>query len=435
MKRKVASILLAASCVVSTMAGGVNVMADEKPESLEILMYSDWYTDGWKALESYIHDNADTLGFDIEISTMEGGDQGDSVWQVKFATDDLPDMGMFYTPQWIQAKCNGLDKIVDLSGIDCMSEYDDTVLDAYTVDGKLCAIPINTSIIAGMWYNKDVFDACGIKDLPTTHEELLQDCQTIKDAGYTPIYLSGADTWSLGLAFESSIGADAQEMKGSVKDFVDALGKHEISWTDCKNVQTQLEFMKSVIDEGYVNETYMADSFENAQEALANGECAMMPMGTWIADNIQSKYPDKADKLGAFPMPTATGDNWVNMHMPYSLAVTTACKDTELAKKAVNWIGSSEAQQIYADAQPGLYLNKNIEANAPQSTIELYDAATESNHLTNDWQEIVKYSYGNFQQYVADYFVSSDKDASSVMEAMDAETARNAEAAGDENWK
>lgn len=194
MKRKVASILLAASCVVSTMAGGVNVMAAEKPQSLEILMYSDWYTDGWKALESYIHDNADTLGFDIEISTMEGGDQGDSVWQVKFATDDLPDMGMFYTPQWIQAKCNGLDKIVDLSGIDCMSEYDDTVLDAYTVDGKLCAIPINTSIIAGMWYNKDVFDACGIKDLPTTHEELLQDCQTIKDAGYTPIYLSGADT-------------------------------------------------------------------------------------------------------------------------------------------------------------------------------------------------------------------------------------------------
>lgn len=40
MKRKVASIFLAVSCVVSTMAGGVNVMAAEKPQSLCVSSYN-----------------------------------------------------------------------------------------------------------------------------------------------------------------------------------------------------------------------------------------------------------------------------------------------------------------------------------------------------------------------------------------------------------
>lgn len=433
MKRKMVTALMA-TAILAMGAGAICVNADGAAETFEILMYSDWYTDGWKALESYIHENAETLGFDINISTMEGGDQGDSVWQVKFATDDLPDMGMFYTPQWIQAKCNGLDKIVDLSGISSADEYDKTVMDAYTVDEKLCAVPINTSIIAGMWYNKEVFADCGITELPTTLEELKEDCKIIKDKGYIPVYFSGADTWSFGPALESSVGADAQELCGSVQAFVEALGKHEILWSDCKNTLEQLKFWKGMIDEGYINETYMADTFENSQEALANGECAMCPMGTWIADNIASKYPDKSEQIGAFPMPTETGENWVNMHMPYSLAITAACENQELAKEAVNWIASSEAQQIYADAQPGLYLNKKVTSDVPPSTKELYEAAEKTGKLTNDWQEIVKYSYGNFQQYVADYFVGSDTDPTCVMEAMDEETARNATAAGDEAW-
>lgn len=404
-------------------------------ETLEVLMYADWYTDGWKALESYIHENAATLGFDIELSTMEGGDQGDSVWQVKFATDDLPDLGVFYTPQWIQAKCNGLDKIVDLTGIESAAEYDSSVLDAYSMDGKLYAMPINTSIIVGMWYNKDVMEACGIEELPTNYDELKEVCETVKNAGYLPIYFSGGDTWSLGPALESAVGADAQELSGGAKEFTAAIGNHEKLWTDCANTLDALAFWKEMIKSGYVNETYMADTFENSQDALANGECAMCPMGTWVIDNIMTKYPDKVDSIGAFPLPSKTGENWVNMHMPYSLAVTTNCRNVELGKKAVDWIASSEAQQIYADAQPGLYLNKNIVLNeVPTSTMELYEAAQKSNKLTNDWQEIVKYSFGNFQQYVADYYIGSDDDPVCVMEAMDAETRRNAEAAEDPAW-
>lgn len=435
MNKKAIAVALSVMMAASVFTGSaMTVSADEKVETLEVLMYSDWYTDGWKALEQYIHDNSADLGFDISLSTMEGGDQGDSVWQVKFATEDLPDLGMFYTVQWVQSKCSGLDKLVDLTGIASTEEYEQSVIDAYTVDGKLLGMPINTSIPVGMWCNKVVLADCGIEEYPTTLAELEEDCAIIKEKGYTPIFFSGADMWSFGPGAEVTIGADAQRMYGNVQDFIDALGANEVQWTACTDTITELAFWKKMIQEGYVNETYMADTFENGQDALANGECAFYPMGSWVADNIQSKYPEKETEISAFMMPTESGENWVSLHMPYTLAVTTSCKDVELGKKVVDWIASSEAQQVYADAQAGLYLNKNVTSEVPASTNDLYQAGLEAEKLTNDWQEIVKYSYGNLQQYISDYYVSDEEDATVVMQAMDDETARNAKAAGDENW-
>ena len=37
--------------------------------------------------------------------------------------------------------------------------------------------------IGGIFYNKDVFDACGITETPKTWDEFLTVCQTLKDNG------------------------------------------------------------------------------------------------------------------------------------------------------------------------------------------------------------------------------------------------------------
>ena len=100
-----------------------------KVETLTVLMYTDWYKSGWEALEKYINDNSQELGFKLEISKIQGGAQGDQVLQTKFATDDLPDIIQVYKPQWVEAYVKGLDKLVDLTGLECTSEYDQKVLD------------------------------------------------------------------------------------------------------------------------------------------------------------------------------------------------------------------------------------------------------------------------------------------------------------------
>ena len=178
----------------------------------------------------------------------------------------------------------------------------------------------------------------------------------------------------------------------------------------------------------------MSDTFDNAQEAIVDKTAAMYINGTWFVDNISSKYPEEIDNIGMFVLPSETGKNFLDMYVPYTLCVTTGAENTELAKKAVEWITSQEAQQIYADAQPGIYLNKNVNCTLHGVVQEIKELAESGNAMTN-WLESNLYSFGNFGVYLADYYTGNYTEAVQVTEEMDAETARNAEAAGDSNWK
>ena len=94
-----------------------------------------------------------------------------------------------------------------------------------------------------------------------------------------------------------------------------------------------------------------------AQTALAQGEAGMYVNATWVVDEIACKYPEAVENIGAFVLPLYEDtENYTDSSLPGAIGITTACKDVEAAKRAVDFISSSKAQQIYADAQPGLSL-------------------------------------------------------------------------------
>ena len=105
----------------------------------------------------------------------------------------------------------------------------------------------------------------------------------------------------------------------------------------------------------------------------------------------------------------------------------------ELGKKAIDFIASAEAQQIYANAQPGVYLNQKVTSEIPKATAELKEIMDSGKSMT-DWEEINKYSYGNLSEPLLNYYTGTLKDAVDVAKALDAETERNAKAQGDSNW-
>jgi raffinose/stachyose/melibiose transport system substrate-binding protein len=403
-------------------------------KTLSVLMYTDWYKAGWQALEQYINDNSAELGFKLEISKIQGGSQGDQVLQTKFATDDLPDIIQVYKPQWVESYANGLDKLVDLTGLECVSEYDKKALDGtFQYNGKLYAVPVDSVVLSGVFYNKKVFEKAGV-EIPQTWDEFLAVCEKIKAQGVTPVYYSGKDAWSVQPPTISGLINDAAEKGTDTFGLMEQINTNKLKYKDCTNFVDSIQRTKDLIDLGYVNETYLSDTVDNAHQALANGQCAMYINGTWAADNINKKFPDKIDDIGAFALPTPAGDNYINMFTPYSLALTTNCKDTELGKKALNFIASQKAQQIYADAQPGVYLNKNVTSDIPKATADLKKIMDSGKSMT-DWEEINKYSYGNLSEPLLNYYTGMLKDASEVAQALDAETERNAKAQGDTNWK
>ena len=67
-------------------------------------------------------------------------------------------------------------------------------LSLFQVDGAQYAIPYNIGVV-GLWYNKGLFAEAGIDAPATTWTELLEDVQTLEDAGITPIAVGAGDKW------------------------------------------------------------------------------------------------------------------------------------------------------------------------------------------------------------------------------------------------
>ena len=85
--------------------------------------------------------------------------------------DRMTDLGEYYTTVYPQT--NG-------------QPYGDSIVGAYNVlakvqgDGEYLYFPYLPQFV-NVWYNKDIFDACGITSVPTTWDELMDICQTLVD--------------------------------------------------------------------------------------------------------------------------------------------------------------------------------------------------------------------------------------------------------------
>lgn len=125
-------------------------------KTVTVLTFTEWYKDGWKALESYVNENSQELGFKLDIQKIAGGSQGEDVVKARFATGDLPDIIQTYGAKWIDTQVNALDKIVDMGSLSSESEYDAATLEegGYRYDGKLYGMPIDTTNLLGVFYNK-----------------------------------------------------------------------------------------------------------------------------------------------------------------------------------------------------------------------------------------------------------------------------------------
>ena len=91
----------------------------------------------------------------------------------------------------------------------------------------------------GVWYNKEIFEACGITKLPATVQELIDICKTIKDKNYLPIACGIADDWYVSEEVTSSI---LMSVIGS-NDWVKQLYDKKINFTDSKYVQMLQTFL------------------------------------------------------------------------------------------------------------------------------------------------------------------------------------------------
>lgn len=124
---------------------------------------------------------------DIEIEQVNVPDPT-TVLQTRMSTGDMPDILSHWATDPVFKEMVNNDMLVDLTDQDFMKNVKPDMLDGVEYDGKAYCLPISTNA-AGIFYNKDIFNQNGL-EVPITYEELIADCQKLKDAGMFRLHSS-----------------------------------------------------------------------------------------------------------------------------------------------------------------------------------------------------------------------------------------------------
>ncbi|MFI3254853.1 MAG: ABC transporter substrate-binding protein [Eubacteriales bacterium] len=184
---------------------------------------------------------------------------------------------------------------------DYASNMKDEMLPASPYDGDQYCIPVN-GYWEGLFVNKAVLEAAGvaIPGADYTWDQFLIDCQTILDAGYTPIAASMMEVphyW-----FEFTVlnnGSVTDHLSLPVNTTTDEIG---LKWA------AAIDDMKTLYDMGFLPRNTLTDTDAVAVDLIYNDEAAFLIDGSWkiggfedfAADvnNITVTYvPAKGDRV------------------------------------------------------------------------------------------------------------------------------------------
>ena len=336
--------------------------AAELPELTLMLQTSD-ESNGLLAAVDYVNAHAEEIGAKLILEKVPDGDQGEQVIQVRYAGgEDVPDILYFQPVSYTNSRLSVADNFVDLTANDYSYLYSDSYLrtPGYLLDGKLYNLPIATGGGMYMFYNKDVLAASGITEVPTTWDAFLADCEAIKANGISPVYYSGVDTWTL--QFFALMGWYSDYAPEDAQAFADAMSTNQKHWSDMNGFIDSIGKIKELVDLGYVQETYLSDTYQQAQQALLDGTCAFYAQGDWVVGELEKIDADKtASSIGAFLIPLAD-HLYCGVGVNKGFYVSKNGKNPELAQKVMEALVSPEAQQAYFDAQSGIPVANGVTA-------------------------------------------------------------------------
>ncbi|MGB1105349.1 MAG: carbohydrate ABC transporter substrate-binding protein [Alphaproteobacteria bacterium] len=216
-----------------------------------------------------------------------------------------------------------------------------------TDDGSAIFCVPMASVIHGFIYNKDAFKEVGVS-VPTTVDEFFSTLEKIKqDGSYVPLSMGVADQWEAATMGYANIGVNY--WKGEEGRQAVIAGDMKLTHPDWVAPYAQLAKWGP-----YMGDGYEAQSYPDSQNMFTLGRAAIYPAGSWeIAGfNAQADF-----EMGAFKVPVqAAGDEcYISDHVDIALGMNKATKNPEAARTFLNWVGSAEFADLYANSLPGFF--------------------------------------------------------------------------------
>jgi len=232
-------------------------------------------------------------------------------------------------------------------------------MSSWAVDGVCYGIP-STAAAQGVLYNKAVFEAAGITELPKTPDEFIEALKAIKEkTDAIPLYTNYAAGWTMG-AWDAYIGVAAtgkatymnQDLLHTANPFADqgnATGPYAV-----------YKILYDAVANGLIEEDYTTTDWEGCKPMINQGKIGTMVLGSWAYTQMQ-QAGDKPEDIGymAFPI-TVDGKQYAPAGGDYNFGINVQASDDEKLASMyyLKWL-THESGFSYSEG--GLPINKDGE--------------------------------------------------------------------------
>ncbi|MFP8778890.1 ABC transporter substrate-binding protein [Hydrogenophaga sp. RWCD_12] len=216
-----------------------------------------------------------------------------------------------------------------------------------TDDGRQTFCMPIASVMHGIFYNKAIFRRLGLS-VPPDQAAWFALMQRVAQApGVAPLALGTADRWESHQLLFTSIGPSHWGGEAGRRRLL----RGEIGLTDPGFIGAW-ETLSRLAD--FLPRGYASMGYEDAMELFGQGLAAMRPGGSWEIASLQAYRPLE---LGVFPPPVLHAGRpcQVSDHLDIGMGINPRSQHLQAARTFLDWLGSAEFTQLYANAAVGFY--------------------------------------------------------------------------------
>ena len=395
MKKKVLAIVLVAVLCVGLLAGcgedpapstsgGSNVSGDPVELSVWVPVYqfaedgisdADFWNEKFDAFEA-----EHNCVINVEIQTW--ADYATNIY-TGLLSDEGPDV-VYVTETYDLIDAGLLAPLDEYLTEEDFEKYVYLDQGAYNSEGQLCTFPMMAGNPCVIFYNMDMLEAAGITELPSTWDEFMDVCLTLKEAN--------PDVWPFISSWGATNGVSAMlagfwpfffQAGGTVLDEEGNLN------LDSEETLEALTYINSFKENGIFDDSIV--SMDDPNGKFVNGEAAIIINGTGNASTFTEAGITWQCQLGLEgPAGMAT-----NMSVD-SLAISSYCEDKALAAELIKYITSAECMDEYHSE---IYGMPSLTTDATYTEPEPFQS------MYNDYSDVM-YSVPSYEGSAsfADYF-------------------------------
>lgn len=356
MRKRLVSILLCgvmavgclAGCGSSSDSGGKDKSSKDDVVKLRVMAYNAESTRA--TYLKYLEEKLPNIKIEFEFVST---DNFDNVLNSQLQAGEGPDIIEVGGQTKLLANAGYL---MDLGDQEFISKYAESGLQAYTVDGKVYAEPLQ-SWFEGIFYNKKIFAENGI-EVPKTWDDFVEVHKTLEAKGIKAQTM-GAQSYepmmkqSIGLV-NNMYYSDSANMEFDEK-FNKGEAKLEEAWLPA------VEEWYKIVEEGCLTPEMLGLSYDQALDEFATGKAAMWECGPWAVETILEKNPDM--ELGMFPIPGTNADEpgWLVGGPGSAWAVNAKTEYVDEVMQVLELTSTEEAQQALAKDNAGSSFVEGVE--------------------------------------------------------------------------